>query len=87
MEYYLQHEDEIVTYVPKFREYGIPVHDGGSSKVVISFCPWCGKQLPVSLRDTWFDELEKLGVEGWDFPNIPEKYKSDSWWKGTDLEK
>lgn len=21
---------------------GLPVHDGGSSAVLINFCPWCG---------------------------------------------
>jgi len=26
--------------------YGIIVHDGGSSVVEISFCPWCGAKLP-----------------------------------------
>jgi hypothetical protein len=24
---------------------GIYVHDGGSSMVIISFCPWCGTKL------------------------------------------
>ncbi len=26
--------------------YGIIVHDGGTSVVEISFCPWCGAKLP-----------------------------------------
>lgn len=77
----IQNEDEIIVYIPKLREYGIPVHDGGSSYMTINFCPWCGKPLPGSLRDVWFDELEKLGIEDWDDPRIPEKYKSDAWWK------
>ena len=25
--------------------YGIPVHDGGTSMVVINYCPWCGTKL------------------------------------------
>lgn len=25
---------------------GIPVRDGGSSFIVIAFCPWCGKRVP-----------------------------------------
>ncbi|GAA4280288.1 DUF6980 family protein [Gaetbulibacter aestuarii] len=24
---------------------GIPIHDGGSSIIVITFCPWCGQGL------------------------------------------
>jgi hypothetical protein len=26
--------------------YGLIVHDGGSSVIDISFCPWCGSKLP-----------------------------------------
>lgn len=26
-------------------EYGVPIQDGGSSYLVIEFCPWCGKRL------------------------------------------
>jgi len=26
--------------------YGLIVHDGGSSVIEISFCPWCGAKLP-----------------------------------------
>lgn len=26
--------------------YGIIVHDGGESSIEISFCPWCGANLP-----------------------------------------
>ncbi|WP_276499830.1 DUF6980 family protein [Pontibacter litorisediminis] len=25
--------------------YGIPIHDGGASMVVINYCPWCGGKL------------------------------------------
>jgi hypothetical protein len=28
-------------------EYGIIVHDGGSSVVRIAYCPWCGSKLPT----------------------------------------
>ena len=27
-------------------EFGIRIHDGGSSFVSIRYCPWCGAQLP-----------------------------------------
>jgi hypothetical protein len=26
--------------------FGLIVHDGGSSVIVIKFCPWCGANLP-----------------------------------------
>jgi len=29
-------------------EYGLRIHDGGSSYVVIGYCPWCGTRLPIS---------------------------------------
>lgn len=44
-------EDGIICYWEKFREYGIPVRDGGSSMIRIRYCPWCGKPLPSSLRE------------------------------------
>jgi hypothetical protein len=55
MDGYLKNEDHIVDFIPKFREYGIPVHDGGSSHIQIGFCPWCGAKLPSSLREAWFE--------------------------------
>jgi hypothetical protein len=27
------------------RDYGLPIHDGGSSYIAIRFCPWCGSRL------------------------------------------
>ena len=26
--------------------FALPIHDGGSSHIVIGFCPWCGTELP-----------------------------------------
>jgi hypothetical protein len=60
--------DWLVVYVPEFREYGLVVHDGGGSYVSIGYCPWCGAELPASVRDRWFDELERLGLEREDAP-------------------
>jgi len=42
--------DCLIHYSPRWQEYGIIVHDGGSSSVCIRFCPWCGASLPTSLR-------------------------------------
>lgn len=47
--------DNALIHIAKFDEYGIPVRDGGSSFVVITFCPWCGSRLPESKRDQ-FDQ-------------------------------
>jgi hypothetical protein len=71
--------DAFVSYSPKFNEYGLIVHDGGTSSVTISFCPWCGSTLPQSLRERWFEELEALGFDDPATQSIPEHYKSGDW--------
>lgn len=37
--------DCIIRYDKSHKEYGIPIHDGGSSYISIKYCPWCGKEL------------------------------------------
>ncbi|WP_394354718.1 DUF6980 family protein [Aquipseudomonas alcaligenes] len=73
--------DHLIKYSDKFNEYGIVIHDGGTSSITIKFCPWCGSRLPESKRDQWFDELEKLGYENPSEQEIPEKYKSGEWYR------
>ncbi|KOT56774.1 MULTISPECIES: DUF6980 family protein [Streptomyces] len=70
--------DALVLFIPKYREYGLIVHDGGSAKVGIGFCPWCGKRLPESQRDNWFDELESRGIDP-DEDEIPAEFQDDRW--------
>lgn len=71
-------EDSIL-YVAKFREWGIPIPDGGTSFLELSFCPFCGAHLPPSLRDEWFDRAESLGI-GPPYDSMPNEYQSDLWW-------
>ena len=71
--------DALVSYSAKFDEYGIIVHDGGSSSISIDYCPWCGSKLPESQRDRWFDELEKLGIADPSKEKIPEIYRDGRW--------
>ncbi|ADW68817.1 hypothetical protein AciX9_1769 [Granulicella tundricola MP5ACTX9] len=71
-----------ILYVPKFRDYGIPVLDGGGSFIAISHCPWCGQTLPHTLRDRWFTEIEARGFEIGD-DNIPVEFATDAWWKAS----
>jgi hypothetical protein len=40
--------DSLVYYSDRSIEYGLIVHDGGSSYIVIGYCPWCGSKLPES---------------------------------------
>lgn len=73
--------DVLIHYSPKFDEYGLVIHDGGSSSIQIQFCPFCGNELPESKRDRWFDELEDLGFSAPLVDDIPELYKSDAWYR------
>ena len=50
MKYYLDNEDDILYFWERVNEYLIPVHDDGSSGIVIRYCPWCGSKLPESTR-------------------------------------
>jgi hypothetical protein len=43
-EQYIEEENSIV-FVPKTKEFGVPIRDGGSSFLVMKYCPWCGKEL------------------------------------------
>jgi hypothetical protein len=72
--------DALVRYSPQYDEYGLLLHDGGTSAVQIAFCPWCGARLPESKREQWFRQLATLGIEpGGD--DIPEAFKTDAWWR------
>jgi hypothetical protein len=42
--------DSLVYYSDRSNEYGLIVHDGGTSYIVIGYCPWCGSKLPGSKR-------------------------------------
>jgi hypothetical protein len=80
----LREGEVAVHYIPKFREYGIAILDGGSSLMKISFCPWCGKRLPEGLRNDWFERLEHLGQDPWS-EDLPAEFRSDAWWKAKEF--
>lgn len=74
--------DAIIDYSSKFDEYGIIIHDGGTSSIAITNCPWCGLKLPESKRDLWFDTLENLGFENlFSNENLPAKFETGEWYK------
>jgi hypothetical protein len=37
--------DSVITHKTKSGDYGLPIHDGGSSYIKIKYCPWCAKKL------------------------------------------
>ncbi len=80
--------DHIIYYNNVFDEYGIIIHDGGSSYISISHCPFCGKRLPESKRERYFNILENdlnYSDEAILDNEIPEEFKSDEWWKKRNL--
>lgn len=42
---YMVEEENSIVFVPRTKEYGVPIRDGGSSFLVMKYCPWCGKEL------------------------------------------
>jgi len=75
--------DVLISYSEIFDEYGLIIHDGGSSMLNIQYCPFCGMQLPESKRDLWFDTLESMGFDDPTEQNIPKIFKSGAWYKNT----
>jgi len=72
-------DDVPMIYVPKLREFGIRVLDGGTSYIELLYCPWSGDKLPASLRDHWFDELERRGIDpGTD--EVPPEFLDHRWY-------
>lgn len=74
--------DALITYSPALDEYGIIIHDGGSSSIGIQFCPWCATQLPPSRRDAWHAALEALGINPWT-DDVPAEFQTDAWYGST----
>jgi len=81
MKHAVEDPDIPIVYVAKFREFGIRVLDGGSSKILLRFCPWSGTKLPDSLRDAWFKELDHRGIDPHG-DNVPEEFCDERWYLG-----
>lgn len=68
--------DGLMVYNEVLDEYGLPVHDGGASYVLVAICPWCGARLPESQRDRWFEETE---AKGFTDDTLPPEYRTGAW--------
>jgi hypothetical protein len=44
--------DALIHYSTQSDEYGLIVHDGGSSVIGIDYCPWCGASLTASEEES-----------------------------------
>jgi len=73
--------DNVIYWSPPFDEYGLIIHDGGASYMVLEHCPWCGTKLPESKRDVWFSELQGLGFTSPLSEDVPEPYTTDAWYR------
>ncbi|WP_202211385.1 DUF6980 family protein, partial [Escherichia coli] len=66
-----------VLFNPIYREFGIRrlntlEKSAAETFDAIGYCPVTGKQLPPSLRDTYFDEIEGLGFFAPDDKGLPQ---------------
>lgn len=86
MDVQLGKEAAFLYYDSQYREYGINHPNGG---FLIDYCMFCGKKLPISVRDEWFDILEKeYGLEEplhEDKKKVPKEFWTDEWWKKRGL--
>ena len=79
-----------IGYVPKYREYFINMRNEPIIAYLITYCPWCSKKLPKSLRKKWFNTLksEHNLDDPWGKEQeklIPKEFNSDEWWKKRGL--
>jgi hypothetical protein len=75
-------DETAIVYSPSFREFGIPVLDGGPSAIIITHDPFSGKALPKPLRDEWFAAVEKLLGRQYSLydTGAPDEFQSEAWW-------
>jgi hypothetical protein len=83
----LSKEGAILYYDKQYREYGVDLLERGGT--LIDYCMFCGKKLPTSVRDEWFDILEhEYGLEEplhEDKEKVPKEFWTDEWWKERGL--
>jgi hypothetical protein len=84
----LSRGDALLYYSLRFREYGVKIPNStGGMLMNYSIC--CGKKVPESVRDEWYDILEKeYGLErpdGEDKKKVPAEFWTDEWWKKRGL--
>jgi hypothetical protein len=78
-------------YIPFTREYGfgrvVPERCTEFLPMrirTIRYCPFCGTELPPSLKQAWYETLAAEKIDPND-DGLPAKYLSDTWWKELGL--
>lgn len=90
-------DDVPIGYSPEVREWWLKLVDedpgdetanwrDDTAAQCLAFCPFCGSELPSSLREEWFGLLRSSGIEDplWS-DELPEDFTSDRWWKERGL--
>ena len=78
-----------IFYSPQMREYYIPLKYHPAVQGIF-YCPWCGKELPASLREKLYEILEQeYGIDpDPDFEKtkgLHKEFLTDEWWKKRGL--
>lgn len=76
-----QGRNRVIDWIASWDEYRIPVAYDGYSSTPIRHCPWCGKRLPDSKQELWYQTLYKLGYSDPVNDKIPKEFNSDRWWR------
>jgi hypothetical protein len=89
-ERFIAPQDRVVIYHEESRDYGIKLdREYIGYQVSIEYCPWCGSKLPDSLNLEWCEAVKQdLGIEDVDaeeWAKLPEKYKTEQWWREKGL--
>ena len=90
MRLFLENPQDPILYNIIFREYYIKLYKQPNI-ITFSYCPWCGKVLPQSLRKEFFETLESeydIVTDIGEYKKnkrIPPEFKTDEWWKKRGL--
>ena len=84
MDWELLNNSSPLMYTAKYREYDVKIINSEVSAAA-DYCIFCGKNLPESVRDEWYDILEQeYALEGSceeDKKKAPAEFFSDEWSK------
>ena len=88
LDFFIKEKEYPILYSKAYRSFDMRVLDGGSSVIVMKYCPWCGEKFPKELTDTFFSELSKClnkdaGLD--DIDDAPKEFQTDEWWKKRGL--
>ena len=90
LEHSISIEANLINYDSSIRSFRFILHDNRYGDYLpFDYCPWCGTKLPKSLNAEWAEEVKKkigydcVFVQEWE--KLPEKYKTDQWWKERGL--